>query len=75
MGGDSQKRDDLTKKLESIVGQVWQSPGVKTSNVLYFATPRTVTNSEIVSAATTINAEVSFENSLKHIIHRIRNLK
>jgi spermidine synthase len=73
LSGDSQIRKELLKNIESIVGPVWQLPGLKTRNVLYFAAPRTTTRPAIVSAAAAVEAEVPFENPLKRLAQRLRN--
>jgi spermidine synthase len=69
---DVSRREDLLKKLESIVGPVWQLPGLKSHNVLYFASARATTRSEILSAATTARTESPFDNSLRRLAQRLR---
>jgi spermidine synthase len=70
--GDSPKREDLLKKLELIVGPVWQLPGLKSRNVLYFAAARETTRSEIISTAAAVRSEIAFENSLRQLAQRLR---
>ena len=75
LSGDSQKRKDLIKKLESIVGPVWELPGLKSGNVLFFASAQKATRHAIIEAAAAVKMEIQFENSLRKLVHRLRNPK
>jgi spermidine synthase len=75
LGGDAQKRQDLLNKLESIVGPVWQLPGLKSRNVLYFAASRRTARPSIVEAAAAVKIEGPFENSLRQLVQRLRNTR
>ena len=73
LNGDSQLRKDLLENLEYIFGQVWQLPGLKSGNLLYFAVTRTTTRPAIIAAAAAVEAELTFENSLKRLVQLLRN--
>ena len=74
LSGNTQKRSDLLKIMESVIGPVWQLPGLKSSNVLYFASAREITRPAIISAAKTIQADIPFENSLRQLVQRLQNI-
>jgi len=71
---NTQKRDNLLKIIKSIIGPVWQLPGLKSRNVLYFASTRKITRPAIISTATKIQAEIPFENSLRQLVQRLQNI-
>ncbi len=73
LDGDMQIRDALLQNLQSIVGPVWQLPGTKSRNFLYFATAASTTRSEIISAAEAVAAEIPFVNSLAQLAQRLRH--
>jgi spermidine synthase len=73
LSGDSQLQEDLLKNLKSVFGQVWQLPGLKSGNLLYFAVTRTTTRRAIIATAATVEAELTFENSLKRLAQLLRN--
>ena len=75
LSGDPQKRKDLIKRLESIVGSVWELPGTKSRNIIFFASARKIERPEIISAAAAVKTEIPFENSLKQLVQRLRNPK
>jgi spermidine synthase len=75
LNGNSQMREGLIKNLEEIVGPVWQLPGLRTRNIVYFAGARKIPRPAIVSAAAALEAEIPFGNSLKHLAQRLRNIK
>ncbi len=71
--GNEQKREHLLKNIRSTVGPVWQLPGLKTRNLLYFAPTRTTTRPTIVADAAALEFEIPFENSLKRLAQRLQN--
>jgi spermidine synthase len=71
-GADLQIREDLLKNLQSIVGPVWQLPGMKSRNFLYFAPARKTTRPEIISAAEALGNEIPFENTLARLVQHLR---
>ena len=73
LSGDERIRTDLLKNIESIVGAVWQLPGLRTRNLLYFAAVTETTRPAVIGAAAAIEAEVPFENSLKRLAQRLKN--
>jgi spermidine synthase len=73
LGGDPPLREGLLKNLRSIVGPVWQLPGLKSRNLLYFAPAATTSRPEMISAAESIEAELPFENSLARLVQRIQH--
>jgi spermidine synthase len=73
LSDNSQIREDLLKNLGSIVGPVWQLPGLKSRNLVYFAAPRKTARPAIISAAAAVEAEIPFGNSLKRLAQRLRN--
>ncbi len=75
LGGDLQKREGLLKKLEIIIGPVWQLPGLETRNILFFATARLTTRSAIIAAASTFKDDISFEKLLRRLVPRLRDPK
>jgi spermidine synthase len=75
MNDDVRKSDGLLRKLRSLVGPVWQLPGLKSHNVLYFAAAGKTTRSAIVSAASAVSAEVPFENPLKQLAQRLKSVR
>ena len=74
LSGNTQKRDNLLQIIKSIIGPVWRLPGLKSRNVLYFAAARKITRPAIISAATKIQAEIPFENSLRQLVQRLQNI-
>ena len=74
LGSETKKHDDLLKTIESLIGPVWQLTGLKTNNILYFASAKKVTHPAIISAAAKIQAEIPFENSLRRLVQRLRNI-
>jgi spermidine synthase len=75
LSGDERIRADLLKNIESVMGTVWQLPGLTTHNLLYFAAAREITRPAIIDAAAAIEAEVPFENSLKRLAQRLKNCR
>ncbi|MBN1566656.1 MAG: fused MFS/spermidine synthase [Acidobacteria bacterium] len=72
---DTQKRDDLLKKIESIVGPLWRLPCLKSRNILYFAPANKTTRHKIISAAAAVQPEIPFENSLRQLAMRLKSLR
>jgi spermidine synthase len=72
LSDDLQMQKELIRSLKWIVGTVWQLAGVKTDNLLYFASPGSITRSALVSAAVRVEGEIPFKNSLRRIAQRIR---
>jgi len=75
MSGDMRKRDDLLKKLRSIIGPVWQLSGLKSHNILYFAAAGRPNRSAVISAAEAVTTDILFENSLRQLVQRIRTVR
>jgi len=75
LGGNSQIQKELLHNLDSTVGPIWQLPGLRSRNVLYFAVTGTTTRPAIISAAEAVEAEIPFENSLKRLAQRLRNTR
>jgi len=74
MSGDLQKRSNLLRNVEAVIGPVWQLPGLDSHNVLYFAASRKTTRPAVISAAVTVENEVPFDNSLGRLARRLRKL-
>jgi spermidine synthase len=70
---DSQKRKNLQENLQSVFGQVWQLPCLKSRNLLYFAPARKTTRQAVLSTAAAVQAQIPFENSLKRLAQGLRN--
>ena len=70
---DKNKQEDLLRKIESLVGPVWQLPCIKSHNLLYFAPVREVARSEITSAAASLKMGVPFENALRKLVLRLKH--
>jgi spermidine synthase len=75
LSGNSPIQTELLDNLESIIGPVWQLSGLRSRNLVYFATTRITTRPAIVSTAEALELEVPFENSLKQLAQRLRNPK
>jgi len=73
LSGNSQTRDTLLENIESVFGQVWQLPGLRSRNLLYFAPARKTTRQAVLSAAAAVQAKIPFDNSLKRLAQRLRN--
>lgn len=65
---------ELLHNLRAAVGPVWQLPGMKTRNIVYFAVPGATTRNAIVSSALAVAAEIPFENSLSRLSQRLRSI-
>ena len=72
LSGNSKVQRDLLKNIASLIGPVWQLPGVKTRNMLYLAPAAPLARSAVISAAEALEAEIPFENSLKRLAQRLR---
>jgi spermidine synthase len=75
MSGDAQIQKMLLANIETTIGPVWQLSGLKTHNLLYFATARKTTRPELVAAAARLEYEIPFESSLKRLVQRLRSRK
>jgi spermidine synthase len=73
LSDDRQTQKTLIRNLESIIGPVWQLPGLKSRNLVYFVPAQPLSHKEVISAAAAVEAEIPFENSLKRIARRLRN--
>ncbi|MBN2242644.1 MAG: fused MFS/spermidine synthase [Acidobacteria bacterium] len=71
LSGDRRKRDTLLKMIEGSVGPVWQLPGLKSDNILYFASAGRATRPAILSAAVDVQTQIPFENSLARLVRRL----
>ncbi|MBN2320300.1 MAG: fused MFS/spermidine synthase [Acidobacteria bacterium] len=72
LSGNRQNRMDLLKMIEWTVGPVWQLPGLKSGNVLYFASAGDISLSAILSAAKDIQPGIPFKNSLGQLVQRLK---
>jgi spermidine synthase len=72
LSGDRRRRDSLLKTIEWTVGPVWQLPGLKSGNVLYFASAGDISLSAILSAAKDIQTGIPFKNSLRQLVQRLK---
>jgi len=75
LDGDARIQQALLTNIEAAVGPVWQLPGLKSRNLVYFSTFRKTTRPALVAAAAGIEYEVPFESSLKRLVQRIRSSK
>jgi spermidine synthase len=75
MSGDTQVQKMLLANIETTIGPVWQLSGLKTHNLLYFATARKTTRPELMAAAAGLEYEIPFESSLKRLVQRLRSRK
>ncbi len=66
-------KKNLLNCLQRIIGPVWQLPGLKTHNVLYFAAAETFELPSLLSTAAFVEAEIPFANSLKRLAQRLRH--
>jgi spermidine synthase len=74
LGGNSQIRRELLANLESIIGPVWQLPGLTSRNYLYFASTKGTTRPDIIAAAAALESDIPFENSIRQLVHRISQI-
>jgi spermidine synthase len=72
LSDDPRMQSELIQSLKRIVGTVWQLAGLKTDNLLYFASPGSLTRSAVILAAATVEGQIPFKNSIKQIVQRIR---
>jgi spermidine synthase len=72
LSGDAQLQCFLLSNLESVIGQVWQLPGLKSRNLLYFAPARKTARPALVAAAAALEEEIPFESALKRLVQRLR---
>jgi hypothetical protein len=63
LNGDAQIQKMLLTNIEAIVGPVWQLSGLKSRNLLYFATTGKTTRPALVAAAAGVEDEIPFECS------------
>jgi spermidine synthase len=75
LSDDAQKRKNLLENLELLIGPVWQLSGLKSRNLIYFAAPKATKRPALISAASEIETDVSFENSLMRLAQRLRHAK
>ncbi len=73
LGGALQTRESLLRNLQLIVGPVWQLPGLKSRNFVYFASARPIKRPDIISTASAVEAEIRFNNSLAQLAQRLRS--
>ncbi len=73
LGGDLHTRESLLRNLQMTVGSVWQLPGLKSRNFVYFAPARPIRRPDIISAASAVEAEIPFNNSLAQLAQRLRS--
>jgi spermidine synthase len=73
LSANNEKRHVFLKSIQSIIGPVWKLPGLKSRNILYFASTKKIRRSEIISAARNIEENIPFRNSLRQLAQRIKN--
>lgn len=74
LSGDKRKRNNLLKIIFEIVGPVWQLPGLKSDNVLYFAPAGKISRPAIINTASEIQDQIPFENSLVRLVQRLKKV-
>lgn len=72
LSGNRQNRIDLLKAIEWTIGPVWQLPGLRTNNVLYFASAGEISRPALIASAADIQARIPFENSLRKLVQRLK---
>lgn len=75
LNGDARIQKMLLANIEANIGPVWQLPGLKSRNLVYFATTRKCTRPALVAAAAALENEIPFESSLKRLVQRLRSRK
>lgn len=70
-GGAEMQRTLLTN-IEKTIGPVWRLPGVRSRNVLYFATPRQVTRPELAASAAAAERRLPSGIPLTRLVSRFR---
>jgi spermidine synthase len=75
LSGDKKKRNNLLKIMGEIVGPVWRLPGLKSDNVLYFASAEKISRPAIISRASEIQDQIPFENSLLRLVQRLKKVR